>query len=116
MPQKIRYGNNHIFSIDVPADVLVAECGPARHCPLDDPAAAVAAALADPLGYPALEHALVSDDRVVIALDRETPRVGSIVAGVIHTLCNAGIHAADITVLRPQAAVRDPRQDVLQQN
>jgi nickel-dependent lactate racemase len=101
MPQKIRYGKTQALSLDVPADKLVADCSHARENPLDDPSAAVAAALSNPLNYPPFEQALVPGDRVVLALDSGMPQVGAVVAGVVRTLCRANIRAKDITVLGP---------------
>ena len=77
MPQKIRYGKTQILSLDVPAESLVAECSASRNTPLDDPAAAVAAALTSPLSYPPLVQAVVPGDQVVIALDAGTPQVAA---------------------------------------
>jgi nickel-dependent lactate racemase len=102
MPQKIRYGKTQILSLNVPAESLVAECSNSRNTPLDDPAAAVAAALMSPLSYPPLKQAVVPGDQVVIALDAGTPQVASVVAGIVHTLCDASVEAGDITILAPE--------------
>jgi nickel-dependent lactate racemase len=101
MPQKIRYGKKQELALDVPSKRLVAECSHQRAVPLDDPAAAVAAALSHPLHFPPFAQAVVPGDRVVIALDAGTPQVDAVVAGVIHTLCQASVQVEDITILAP---------------
>mgnify|MGYP001823577999 CR=1 FL=1 len=112
MSQKIRYGKSQILPLDVPAETLVADCSNRDSTPLDDPAAAVAAALSDPLGYPPFAQAVVPGDRVVIALDAGTPQAAAVVSGVIHTLCSAQVEAKDITILCPV----DDHGDELQRN
>lgn len=113
MPQKIRYGKTQVLSLDVPADALVADCTNTRNSPLDDPSAAVAAALSNPLDYPPLQQALVPGDRVVIALDTGTPQLGAVVAGVVQTLCSANIRAKDITVLGPHSDEDEDLREVV---
>ena len=68
--------------------------------PADDPAAAVAQALAEPLEYPALAHTATPGDRVVLALDEGLPQASQIVAAVIQTLLRAGVDPDGITVLQ----------------
>lgn len=64
-----------------------------------DPVAATRAALAAPLHYPPLASALVPGDRVTIALGRGVPQVASVLRGAIESLVEAGVQAADISVL-----------------
>ncbi len=104
MPQKIRYGEKHVLSLDVPAATLVAECTNRRAAPLDDPAAAVAAALSHPEHFPPFRKAVVPGDRVVIAVDAGTPQLGAVSAGAVHTLLEASVQAHDITILVPSEA------------
>ena len=54
-----------------------------RGQPLADPAAATAAALAEPLDYPPLAQSTTPGDRVVLALDRGVPQVAQVTAAVV---------------------------------
>ncbi len=97
---QLRYGESSILQLEVPPEVLVADCTQVPGRVLDDPAAATVAALRNPVGFPPLGQAVVPGDRVVIALDPGVPRVGQIVAGVVHTLLEAAVPADHITVLQ----------------
>ncbi|NIP84393.1 MAG: hypothetical protein GTO03_02075, partial [Planctomycetales bacterium] len=93
-------------------DALVAVCGRPRHAALDDPAAAVAAALVDPVEFPSLATAIVPGDRIAVALGVGVPSAAELVAGVVRALLEAGAAAEDISVLRPaeQTSPPDPRR------
>ena len=86
----------------------------AARAPVDDPAAAVAAALVQPLEYPPLAKTATPGDRVVLALDGGVPQAAGVAAAVIRTLIAAGVEADGISILRTQADVRgggdDPRR------
>ena len=71
IPVRLRYGCGQEFSCEVESNrVSVFRPGPAE---LSSSAArkAIQKALASPLGLPTLDQALVPDDHVVIALDRQ---------------------------------------------
>ena len=70
-----------------------------RGRPLADPASAVAAALSDPLDYPALQRAVTPGDRVVLAIDRGVPQLDAVVAGAVHSLLGGSVSPEDITLL-----------------
>ena len=74
---------------------------------LDDPAAAMVAALQDPVGYPPLARAVVPGDRVVISVDPAVPQVPQVVAGVVRTLMSADVNPADIVVLTSRTSDPD---------
>src|SRR3989304_4985702 len=54
-----------------------------RHPPLDTPAKAAAAVLAEPLDYPPLARGVTPSDRVVLALEEGVPQAGEVVAAAI---------------------------------
>jgi len=101
-----------MIRFDVPSDSIVLDRpGPAEQ-PLDDPAAAVAAALANPLEFPAIERAITPDDRVALALGPGVPQAEAILAGVIYALTEAGIAAERITIVLDEAEARLAHRDV----
>ena len=65
-----------------------------------DTAAAVAAALEQPLDYPSLAQCTTPGDRVAIALGAGVPQVAQVTAVIVQTLTDAGIAADGITILR----------------
>lgn len=95
----LRYGVDSSVRLEFPQGVLSAECGTPRGRPLDDPAAAVADALHQPLEYPPLSKSTTPGDRVVLALDRSVPRAAEITAAVVHSLVHAGVDPDGISVL-----------------
>jgi nickel-dependent lactate racemase len=106
MPSVLRYGADSSVAFDLPSDVLLTECDAPRGQPLDDPAAAVAAALADPIEFPPLAQAIVPGDLVALAVEPGLPQAANIVAAVIQTLVEAGVSANRIAVV--VAADDDP--------
>jgi nickel-dependent lactate racemase len=80
-------------------------CGEPQGAPLADVAGAVAAALEQPLDYPALRLGTTSGDRIVVALGQGLPRAAEITAAVIHALTAAGVQPDGISVLRTKADV-----------
>ena len=65
-----------------------------------DPAAAVAAALEQPLEYPPLAKTTTPGDRVVVVLGPELPQVAQVTAAVVQALMASGIDPDGITILR----------------
>lgn len=101
IPVNLRYGSTGEFSSEVDAArVAVFRPGPT---PRSDVALAVSQALASPLDLPTLDQALVPDDKVAIALDRDTPCDAEIVAGIWSYLERRGIDPANVTIIQPAA-------------
>src|SRR6188474_3349107 len=69
--------------------------------PIADLKVAVAAAVANPDGYPPLHQSLVPSDRVMIILDRSTPQPAEVVAGLFEEFAKREIDPADVTILQP---------------
>jgi nickel-dependent lactate racemase len=67
--------------------------------PLDDPAAAVAAALTEPLDFPPLSSATVPGDRIAIAVDPSVAPSIPVVSGVVHALLQANPDPAEIAIV-----------------
>ena len=111
MAVELKYGDSGTLQIDVPADSILVDFSLPRGVPLDDPAAAVAAAVSAPLDFPRLQEATVPGDRIVLAVDRGLPQMPAVVAGVIHSLLEGNASADEIEVVLAvgaDAASRDP--------
>jgi nickel-dependent lactate racemase len=81
---------------------------------LADPLAAAKEAARQPIEFPALELAMVPDDRVVIVLDRAVPSAAEIIAGVWSAFVSAGISPEHVLILQPaslmESKLDDPRR------
>lgn len=80
---------------------------------LTDIAGALRESFRSPVEFPQLQQACVPGDRVVIALDRATPRADAILVMLWQQLAMSGVAAEDITILQsgswtPASSV-DPR-------
>jgi hypothetical protein len=118
MRYTLAYGSENRLTFDLPG-VRVTDCTSPRGTPLEDVAGVVAAALAEPLDYPALAAATVPGDKVVLAVEPGLPQVESVVAGVIYYLVESGTQPRDISLVvgsnlrSPLALVPKPiRQDL----
>ncbi len=96
---RLPYGDGQELCLDPPEEAAIADFSAPRGRPLTDPASAVAAALSDPLDYPALQRAVTPGDRVVLAIDRGVPQSAAIVAGAVHALVAGSVSPEDITLL-----------------
>lgn len=106
MLHRLRYGDHREIELELGDNLLADWSGPHGE-PIDDPVAAVAAALADPLEFPALAQATAPDDRVAIAIGDNVPQIDAIVAGVVHELKQGYAEAKDITLVLP-SGMRPP--------
>ena len=99
MSRELRYGDGGTIRVDLSRNAILADFATPRGTPLDDPAAAVAAAISHPLEFPPLASATIPGDRVVLALDQCIPQAAQIVAGVVHTLLEGATTAKDISIV-----------------
>ena len=99
MTSTLRYGTDSVATFNLAPESLLAECGSPEVEPIDDPAAAAAAALISPLGLPAISQCVLPDDRVAIALDDDLPQGAQLLVGVVQTLLEAKVDPTGITVL-----------------
>lgn len=99
MAVELKYGDSQIVEITIPTDSILVDFSKPRGIPLDDPVAAVAAAVSDPLEFPRLQDATVPGDKIVLAVDRSVPQMPSVVAGVVATLVEGGADPTDIEIV-----------------
>jgi len=108
----LRYGIDSSVHLELADGTLPQQCGTPQGQPLDDPRAAVARALVEPLDYPPLARGTTPGDRVVLALDRSIPQASQVIAAVIESLVEAGVDPDGIAILRTrsdaEAAGDDP--------
>jgi nickel-dependent lactate racemase len=101
------------LEIDVPDDRLVAVRHSPSGPPLADPSAAVAAAVENPIGFPALRRALIPDDHVVVIVDEQLPAVGKLLMPVLEHISQAHVPPQAITLLCPPTSLTQPWLDDL---
>lgn len=111
METTLRYGQQAILQLDLPAEAVVIDRPGPPGIPLDDPAAAVAAAVHDPLDFPPLSQAVVVGDRVAIALEAGVPQSPQLIAGLVHALLEAAIEPGNITILQSQLKSQLEQED-----
>jgi hypothetical protein len=95
----LRYGTDSSVELQIAGGLPLEPCGMPFGTPLDDVAAAVVAALSQPLEYPPLVQTTTPGDRVVVVLDSLLPQVAQITAAVVETLLASGVDADGITIL-----------------
>ena len=114
MSCQIPYGNNQTLDIEIPPDSILADFSSVPGTPLDDPSAAVSAALTSPLDLPAISQMIIPGDRVAIALDHEVPQPAAVLAGILHAILESElIDPQDITVVCSEASLLNT--DLLEQ-
>jgi nickel-dependent lactate racemase len=96
----LRYGAEASVNLQSPAEGPLETCGVPRGEPLTDTAAAVKAALDEPMDYPSLAQCTTPGDRVAIALGAEVPQVSKVTAAIVQNLLSSGVDADGITILR----------------
>ncbi len=99
MTSSLRFGPGTRLDLEVDQWSLVADFGRLPGQAIDDPVAAVSAALSDPRGFPPLARATVPGDRVVVAIEEGVPQQDAVVAGIVHALLASQVLAEDITIL-----------------
>lgn len=105
------YGKSERFCCDLPVERLWhVHQGPSA---VADPLAVVQEGLRHPLEFPALELALVPDDRVVIVLDRAVPSAAELISAAWSSIALAGVSPENVLILQPASAMAsrppDPR-------
>lgn len=107
--QTLRYGDGQQFEIDLEASRLAGRNQPPES--IADFRSHVRKQLAQPLEFPPLELTVVPDDRVVIALDRDTPGATEIIAAVWSIFAKRSVKPADVTILQPASWKLDQLSD-----
>ena len=110
MSHLLKFGAASSIRFDSATNVVDRERAPNCGKPLADVAAAVAAAVEDPLDFPPLSAATVPGDEIVLALDDAVPQAAQIVAGIVHVLQKSN-QAPGITIVCDSApdSDQDPR-------
>lgn len=98
----LRYGDGREIELEFADEQLLADWTGPRGDEIDDPVAAVAAALADPLEFPPLAQATAPGDRIAIAIGDVVPQADAVVAGIVHELLGGYAEPQDITLVLPQ--------------
>jgi nickel-dependent lactate racemase len=98
MHATIAYGHDRL-ELEVQNERLVQVQRAPISANLADPAAAVAAALESPHGFPALRRALTPDDEVVIVVDERLPNVAALLTAVLEHVTQAHVRPEAITLL-----------------
>ncbi|MCL4203049.1 MAG: DUF2088 domain-containing protein [Pirellulaceae bacterium] len=104
MPSSLCYGAGTRLEIDVDPHSLMGDFSRTIARPIDDPVAAVSAALDAPLGFPALRRATVPGDQVVVAVEHDVPQQAAVVAGIVHSLVEGNVLPEDVTILLSDSA------------
>ena len=107
----LEYGHGRRIDCRLAADrVLAVHRPPAAE---SGPGEATRAAIERPLDFPPLAQAVISDDRVTLAVEPDTPHVAKIVAEVWRILHSRGVDARRVTIIEPDrghnGATCDPR-------
>lgn len=111
---ELHYGLQRQFSCSVDPDKLLGNF----HAPppLADPQEAIRRAFASPVNFPHLYQAVLSDDRIALVLDTDTPDAPLIIAGVWNELSRSQVDPENVTVIQPRepndAPQYDPRVDL----
>ncbi len=98
MRATLSYGSRRL-EVEVSDDALVAVRRAPQAPPLIDPAAAVAAALEQPLGFPPLRRALTPDDLIAVVVDEQLPQLPRLLPPILEHLTQAGVTPEAITLL-----------------
>lgn len=106
---ELPYGRSGIFRSRIPNSLLAAcHLGPEGAVDLED---AVASALSGPLQFPALRQTVLAEDRVILALDRDTPAAPLLIRGVWDVLAGQGVRPQDVFILQPASLNDRPPPD-----
>lgn len=106
---ELQYGSHQQFDWALPPTCAARiHRGPTQDISL---ATAVRAALQQPLDLPPVHAAIVPGDRVVLAVEPNTPILAEVVAAVWEELAAAGVQATDVLILQPADLPGRPRFD-----
>jgi nickel-dependent lactate racemase len=106
---ELQFGRDGVLRTRVPRSLLATYHGGPE--PLEDFDSQLAAVLATPLDFPALSQAVLADDRIVLALDRDTPHPAELIRGIWNVLSAQGLQPERVLILQPAALTRHTPQD-----
>ena len=112
IPVSLRYGASGRFSCELDHERVVVFHDPAES--RIDFSTALREALEQPLDFPPLEQTVVPDDRIVLAIDRNTPHAAGIVAEIWRIIERRSVSPSDVTIIQPASfhigqKLEDPR-------
>ncbi|QDT64952.1 lactate racemase domain-containing protein [Calycomorphotria hydatis] len=111
---KLNYGQDGCFEIDLPRDeIRLVHYGPRS---VDSVTEATQEALANPIEFPQVELAVIPDDRVVIALDAETPSANTVLDVLLRRLESAGVDIGQLTIVVSRDETTDEAPALLLSN
>jgi nickel-dependent lactate racemase len=106
---ELRFGRDGVLGTRVPRSLLAAFHGAPEA--IDDFDARLATALVSPLDFPALRQAVLADDHIVLALDRDTPHAAELIRGIWKVLSGQGLQPGHVLILQPAALTRHAQPD-----
>ncbi|MBI5758703.1 MAG: DUF2088 domain-containing protein [Planctomycetales bacterium] len=109
MSIRLNYGRGSRFEYEVAPDRIVADH--VAPSPVMDFADDLRKALEQPLDFPPFAQLFVPGDRVLLALDRHTPRSATIIAEVWKALEQRGVDPQSVRILQPGGIDGDPLSD-----
>ncbi len=105
----LHFGPSGLFECQLESErVAFVRQGP-RCC--GDVAAATRHALQTPLDFPTLDQAVLEDDKIAIALDRQTPGSATIIAEIWRVLATRNVQPENVTIIQPAALSKMPEPD-----
>ena len=96
---EIPYGSNGLLKGEVLAKQVLAHYQPQAN--VTDIATALRNSFNEPLEFPRLSQACVAGDKIVLALDDQTPRADAVIALLWKELSSAGVLPEDVLILQP---------------
>lgn len=98
MLTSLQIGKEHQVDLELPDSVIAS--APPKTAGVEDAAATMAAALADPIDFPSLQQIVLPDDAVAIALQPGLPCAPDLLAGVVSALMAVGVPPELVQVVR----------------
>jgi len=110
----LNYGNGRQLACEIAAEQVVATTPLPQ--PLDNLSQEIQACLQSPLDYPPLQQALIAEDRVLLALDHDTPCAAQIIAELWTVFASRCVNPDNVLILQPPgpsgSTPGDPRTDL----
>jgi len=111
---KLNYGLQRQFSCSLDPEKLLGSFHAPK--PHSRPQEAIRDALDHPHNFPSLHQAILSDDRVTVVLDRDTPSASLLIAGLWDELIRSQLPPENLVIIQPYERGRnqqyDPRVDL----
>lgn len=106
---QLHFGKDRACTLQVEAERVLARHVPPA--PVENLDRAIIEALRHPIDFPGLDRTVFPGDRVVLVLDRGTPRADRLTAGIIAVMKDCGVNLHDVTILQPADLSGRPAPD-----